>query len=348
MRMESTMTSPRVTLKTSSGWQHTTTLDDPIFADVLAPYNELGMEKEMLLTGSVAEVIEKHWSWWKSVKAAFKDRAFSGYPTVAFVPSLEHFTKVLNLPDYWRLYVTASRSDLPLEAIIQHYSEIGKALADFEIGSSNDEATRSVLEYMEAQIDKPHSQVLRGMEWVATLRSEDRWRTCRLVEMDWTSFREYLSTNPIRDDAVLLNTIKLLQGCGNLTKSCLFNSILADVGDPCYRHLYSALMSNDLSRVDMDDIGFSALVGGNQYGEAWPAMLCISQVHEQACQLDPDNRLEDLVNAARSLLSHAEIRDNARKICKFLREQVEIHNVPKTKRRIAVFLAFIEEELGDD
>ena len=60
-----------ITLRAGDSWSLEVALDGLLFADILAPFNELGeRHDEVMLTGSVAEVIESDWNKIESSEAS--------------------------------------------------------------------------------------------------------------------------------------------------------------------------------------------------------------------------------------------------------------------------------------
>lgn len=264
--------STRVTLKTEGGkWEYTTTLSDPIFSDILAPYIELGeTPEEVLLEGSVAEIIESGWTSWERIKALIDKHPFclDGAFTCTLDESLIQLETLLNLPVNWILCASLDRSKTSHQERIKHYKRVGALLVEMDALLRCDGATRHVVSWMLVELDDEDSeQILIGMRWEAgvakTLLREGKVE-CLLLAMDWESFATHLGSREW--DEGVTNTVALLLGRGNLGGPDLFRDI-SHVGRSVgvERHLidlYKVLMRNlrPDSALSPSCIGFGDLV----------------------------------------------------------------------------------------
>ena len=212
-----------VTLKTERGWQHTTTLDDPIFADILAPYIDLGeTPEEVLLEGSVAEVIEKSWPMWKKMETAMegdKAPADAGVLTQDFL----HFARILNLPSEWKLFVTLDRGWMSGEERMRHYREVGELIAELGIVHPTlEQITPATVGWISGMLSRGELEsVLKGMRWESLVRNES---SVALLAMDWEPFLTRVKSE-CADCSLVINTIELLLGRGDLRKADLFGGM---------------------------------------------------------------------------------------------------------------------------
>ena len=240
-----------VTLRTKSGkWQHTTTLDDPIFSDILAPYIDLGeTPEEVLLTGSVGEVIESNWGSWEKIETSI-DKTQPSFACI-LTPSLIQFATLLNLPAEWILFVGLDRSKMSYEERIEHYKRVGALILEKELSPSCDQVTHSVVEEMREEVnDEETEQILLGAQWEGILTNSALGASkteCALLAMDWESFSTYL--NLYEWDEKVTNTAALLLGKGELGNEDLFNRVhLSDAFwlgiEPSLLALYKTLMRN--------------------------------------------------------------------------------------------------------
>ena len=357
--------SAQVTLKTEGGkWKHTTTLDDPIFSDILAPYIDLGeTPEEVLLEGSVAQVIEKEWDWWRSLPAQYTTGKL--LPHIRrYSPSLDQFATILNIPPHWMLYVIVDRKSMSHELLVNHYIQLTEVLKTINKDPEHDRASSqcivSMLDYLPQ--GGPSWATLIGVAWVAWLEWVIPRHTeeCALFMMDWDTFSTVVASDEDvkeEDRGALMNTIALLRGKGSLTSPANLGFSSRPTWDELA--LYKRLITN---RVEYDSISLSTLGLGflvEDYDADYnipEALLQIRMIHTSAIRegmrhhlpsRDPPPCMADFASIVASVYAKLGLEG----LC-FVYNIVDYHfthgnYVGTHYRRINVFRAFLEQAIID-
>ena len=350
-----------VTLKTERGWRCTTTLDDPLFSDILAPYVELGEDvSEVMLEGSVAEVIEKEWDWWQKLPKEYSHEEVTQY-TRHYSPSLGHFSTILNIPPHWRLYVTVDRESMEHDQLINHYTQLAEVLEAVSKEPTYDGVTAQCIGSMlEGLVQGSTSwTVLVGISWVAWLKwlLRSRRGDCALLMVDWDTFSAVIAPGDIEgeDFSKIPNTIALLQGKGNLLARAHFGVSNSATWDEI--SLYKRLILNQFKfdSISLRDVGLGFLVEDYSVDYSIPqGLLQISMAHDEAMGISNRVRLH------RGKLPMSEFTGMGERILfllgmqglQFVYNIVDYHfthgNYSGThERRITVFRAFLEQAFID-
>ena len=149
--------SDRVTIRTSScKWSKETTLDDPTFSDLFAPFIELEEKpKEVILNGSVAEVFETQWSYYEALmeyrkritchdnSVVFEPHTmtrllsgatmgscagFSSYRGLVYLHEIDTLSRIITMPDHWELCVAVDEKKSSPRDVDAYLARMGRAV----------------------------------------------------------------------------------------------------------------------------------------------------------------------------------------------------------------------------
>ena len=279
-------------------WSHVTTLDDPIFSDILAPYIEFDEEvKEVVLSGSVAELIQREWAWWASAAREIEaglHRRCSSVTLGQYNRSKKCFTTMLNLPREWRLFVELDRDEIEWDERIDHYLSVGEMISDVQF---SDDSLSAIMHNLIEALPDEFVRLLNGMWWEAAAKSYNGAKGCPLLFIDWRLLLAYIGDTQEPDELTLdglesdkfasdklawaINSVKLLLGRGDLFSNhyierrvyCLLSGERElDENDFA---LHRVMMSNikEGGSVRLGDVGMSALIGYAQLQPVAPPTI---------------------------------------------------------------------------
>ena len=193
-----------IILKTEGGWSHQVSLDDSLFVDILAPFNELDENvDEVTLTGSVATALESSWDKMErlmKLTEAGAETVLESYlqkdesrlrAKPAFLYEVELLASILSPPPIWPLFTPIDRERSRTRRL-HHYQRLGRLLE--EVGSmllvaDCSEASLDFIEgiLQDAKTDSEIRSMVRGMVWNAILESLAVHSPKRmlLLALDW-------------------------------------------------------------------------------------------------------------------------------------------------------------------